>query len=161
MSKEAALLDLAVLNIQDKSGPYNRPAAWASGKAMSAPQEWHAAWSTGHVRRVRMAVLPKSTGAGGAGRNWAGVEVVPDKKEAATLPERLEKGTLIYGMPRRDPALSGKMSPSLKDDAWTEEGEVRDGPGLGKWTYAETSALHLYATSRGGSITIPRTPTPT
>jgi len=40
------------------------------------------------------------------------------------------------------------MSSSLKDDAWTEEGEVWDGLGLDKWAYAETPALHLYATSR-------------
>ena len=60
----------------------------------------------------------------------------------------MEKGALIYGMSRRDPALPGKMSSSLKDDAWTEEGEVQDGLGLDKWTYAETSALHFYATSR-------------
>jgi len=60
----------------------------------------------------------------------------------------VEKGALIYGMSRRDPALPGKMSSSLKDDAWTEEGEVQDGLGLDKWTYAETSALHFYATSR-------------
>jgi len=71
-----------------------------------------------------------------------------DKKEAATLPERLEKGTPIYGMSRRDPALSGGMSSSLKDDAWTEEDEVWDGLGLDKWAYTETSALNLYATSR-------------
>ena len=40
------------------------------------------------------------------------------------------------------------MSSILKDDAWTEEDEVWDGLGLDKWAYAETSALHLYATSR-------------
>ena len=52
----------AVMDMHNKSGPYNRPAAWASGKAKSAPHEWHAAWSTGHVRRVGMAVLSKPTG---------------------------------------------------------------------------------------------------
>jgi len=55
-------------------------------------------------------------------------------------PGRVEKGALIYGMSRRDPALPGKMSSILKDDAWTEEGEVWDGLGLDKWAYAETSA---------------------
>ena len=74
--------------------------------------------------------------------------MVFDKKKAATLPERVKEKTLIYGMSRRDPTLSGKMSSSLKDDAWTEEDEEWDGLGLEKWAYAETSALHLYATSR-------------
>ena len=138
----------AVMDMQNKSGPYNRPAAWASGKAKSAPHEWHAAWSTGHVRRVGMAVLSKPTGAGGPERNWADVKAVFDKKKASTLPERVEKKTLIYGMSRRDPTLSGKMSSSLKDAAWTEEDEVWDGLGRDKWAYAETSALRLYATSR-------------
>jgi len=75
-------------------------------------------------------------------------KVVFDKEKAASLPERVEKETLIYGMSRRDPALSRKVPPSLKGNAWTEEGEVWGGLGLDKWACAETSALHLYVISR-------------
>jgi len=74
-------------------------------------------------------------------RNLADVKVVFHKKEAASLPERVEKETRICGMSRRGPALSGKTSPGLKDDAWTKEGEVLGGLGLEKWAYAETPAL--------------------
>ena len=47
-------------------------------------------------------------------------------------------------MSRRDPTLSGKLSSSLKDDSWTEEDEVWDGLGLGKWDYADTAALAMH-----------------
>ena len=60
----------------------------------------------------------------------------------------MEKKTKIYGMSRRDPTLSGKLSSSLKDDAWTEEGGVWDGLGLSKWDYAEATELAKYATGR-------------
>ena len=95
-----------------------------------------------------MVVLSKSTGAGAPERNWADVKVVYDKKKTSSNPERVEKKTKIYGMSRRDPALSGKLSSSLKDDAWTEEDEVWDGPGLGKWDYAGATELAKYATGR-------------
>ena len=51
-------------------------------------------------------------------------------------------------MSQRDPTLSGKLSSSLKDDALTEEDEVWDGLGLGKWDYAEATELGKYATGR-------------
>ena len=44
--------------------------------------------------------------------------------------------------------LSGKLSSSFKDDAWTEEGEVWGGLGLGKCDYAEATELAKYATGR-------------
>jgi len=78
-------------------------------------------------------VLSKSTGAGAPERNWADVKVVYDKKKTSSDPERVEKKTKIYGMSRRDPTLSVKFSSSLKDNAWTEEDEMWDGLGLGKW----------------------------
>jgi len=58
-----------LMDMQNKSSPFNRPVAWASGKAKSTPQKLHAAWSTGHVRRVGMVVLSKPTGAGGPKSN--------------------------------------------------------------------------------------------
>ena len=70
---------------------------------------------------MAMVVLSKSTGAGAPERNWADVKVVYDKKKTSSNPERVEKKTKIYGMSRRDPTLSGKLSSSFKDDAWTEE----------------------------------------
>ena len=138
----------AVMDMQNKSGPYARPTAWASTKVDTAPHEWHRAWSNGHARRVAMVVLSKSTGAGAPERSWADVKVVFDKKKTSSDPERVEKKTKIYGMSRRDPTLSGKLSSSLKDDAWTEEDEVWDGLGLGKWDYAEATELAKYATGR-------------
>ena len=60
-----------VAEMQTKTGQYNRPSAWASGKIALAPHEWHAAWSTGPTRRVGMVVLSKATGAGEPERNWA------------------------------------------------------------------------------------------
>ena len=95
-----------------------------------------------------MVVLSKSTGAGAPERNWADVKVVYDKKKTSSNPERVEKKTKIYGMSRRDPTLSSKLSSSLKDDAWTEEGGVWDGLGLSKWDYAEATELAKYATGR-------------
>ena len=95
-----------------------------------------------------MVVLSKSTGAGAPERNWADVKVVYDKKKTSSNPERVEKKTKIYGMSRRDPTLSGKLSSSLKDDTWTEEGGVWDGLGLSKWDYAEETELAKYATGR-------------
>ena len=47
----------AVMDMQNKSGPYARPTAWASTKVKTAPHEWHRAWSNGHARRVGMVVL--------------------------------------------------------------------------------------------------------
>jgi len=123
----------AVMDMQNKSGPYARPTAWASTKVETAPHEWHRAWSNGHARRVAVVVLSKSTGAGAPERNWADVKVVYDKKKTSSDPERVEKKTKIYGMSRRDPTLSVKFSSSLKDNAWTEEDEMWDGLGLGKW----------------------------
>ena len=95
-----------------------------------------------------MVVLSKSTGAGAPERNWADVKVVYDKKKTSSNPERVEKKTKIYGMSRRDPTLSGKLSSSFKDDAWAEEDEVWDGLGLGKWDYAGATELAKYATGR-------------
>jgi len=95
-----------------------------------------------------MVVLSKSTGAGAPERNWADVKVVYDKKKTSSNPGRVEKKTKIYGMSRRDPTLSGKLSSSLKDDAWTEEGGMWDGLGLSKWDYAEATELAKYATGR-------------
>ena len=126
------------MDIQNKSGPYNRPAVWASGKAKSSPHEWHSAWSTEHVRRVVMALLSKPTGAGAPVRSWADVR-------ASTSPGRVEKGTPIYGMFRCDPASSGMISSSLKGVSRTEEGRVWDGPGLDKEAFVGASALSLYA----------------
>ena len=60
----------------------------------------------------------------------------------------MEKKTKTYGMSRRDPTLSGKLSSSFKDGAWTEEDEVWDGRGFGKWDYAEATELAKYATGR-------------
>ena len=40
-----------VAEMQTKTGQYNRPSAWASGKIALAPHEWHPAWSTGPTRR--------------------------------------------------------------------------------------------------------------
>ena len=93
----------AVMDMQNKSGPYARPTAWASTKVKTAPHEWHRAWSTGHARRVGMVVLSGPTGAGVPELNWADVKVVYGKKKASSNPERVEKNTKIYGMSRRDP----------------------------------------------------------
>ena len=75
-------------------------------------QKGRRAWSNGHARRVAMVVLSKSTGAGAPERNWADVKVVYDKKKTSSNPERVEKKAKIYGMSRRDPTLSGKLSSS-------------------------------------------------
>ena len=77
-----------------------------------------------------MVVLSKPTGAGAPERNWANAKAVFDKKKASMNPERVEKKLKIYGPSRRDPALSGKVSSSLKDDAWTKDDEVWGGLGL-------------------------------
>ena len=130
-----------VAEMQTKTGQYNRPSAWASGKIARAPHEWHAAWSTGPTRRVGMVVLSKATGAGEPERNWGDVKQVYDKGKASMDPEKAEKKVLIYGSSRRDPSLSGKISSSLKDDAWTKDDEVWDGLGLAKWGYADVVAL--------------------
>ena len=76
------------------------------------------------------------------------MKVVYDKKKASSNPERVEKKAKIYGISRRDPALSAKLSSSFKDDAWTGEGEVWDGLGLGKWDYAKATELAKCATGR-------------
>jgi hypothetical protein len=76
------------------------------------------------------------------------VKVVYDKKKTPSNPGRVEKETKIYGMSRRDPALSGKLSSSFKDDAWTEENEVWGGLGLGKWDYTGPTELAKYAMGR-------------
>ena len=80
-----------------------------------------------------MVVLSKATGAGEPERNWGDVKQVYDKGKASMDPEKAEKKVLIYGSSRRDPSLSGKISSSLKDDAWTKDDEVWDGLGLAKW----------------------------
>jgi len=71
-----------------------------------------------------MVVLSKATGAGEPERNWGDVKQVYDKSKAPMGPEKAEKKVLIYGSSRRGPSLSGKTSSSLKDDAWTDDGEV-------------------------------------
>jgi hypothetical protein len=76
------------------------------------------------------------------------VKVVFDKKEASTNPWKVAKKVEICGMSRRDPALSGRCSSSLKDDARTEDGESWGGLGLGRWNYAGTAEAAMHGTGR-------------
>ena len=68
-------------------------------------------------------VLSKATGAGEPERNWGDVKQVYDKGKASMVPEKAEK-VLIYGSSRRDQPHFGKISSSLKDDAWTKDDEM-------------------------------------